>query len=168
MAIENPLGSGARENFWSFGWAKRLLSLIAVESVFLHSRSIVTKRGQSGMSRIALVFLFEEFLMLVTLSGYIGRAVSTSNTPLPDGSGFAPVSEVPLGVRIAEGVTDWYLLKFTNEAGLRAAQFIVKNAQVAVVGDLAFEDWIDPNQVLRSKPVVTISDWQLERLPKSA
>jgi hypothetical protein len=120
------------------------------------------------MSRITLVFLFGEFLMLVTLSGYIGRAVSTTNAPLPDGSGFAPVAEVPLGVRIAEGVTDWYLLKFPDEAGLRAAQFIVKNAQVAVVGDLAFEDWIDPNQVRRNKPVVTISDWQLERLPKSA
>ena len=73
--------------------------------------------------------------MLVNLSGCVGRAVSTVHIPLPDSSGSAPASEVPLGVRIATGVTDWYLLRFTEDALILAAQFIVKGAQVAVVGD---------------------------------
>jgi hypothetical protein len=128
---------------------------------------VVTKCGQSGKNRIALVFLYLEFSMQVALSGSIGRAVSTTNTPLPDGSGSTPISEVPLRVRIAEGVNDWYLLKFTDAALVKAAQFIVKNAQISVVGDLAFEDLIDEIQVRRSKPVVTVSDLQLERLAKS-
>lgn len=105
--------------------------------------------------------------MQVTLSGSIGRAVSTTNTPLPDGSAGTPISEVPLRVRVAEAVSDWYLLRFTDAALVKAAQFIVKGAAVGIVGDLAFEDWLDPNQVRRSKPVVTVSDLQLERLPSA-
>jgi single-stranded DNA-binding protein len=100
------------------------------------------------------VFLFLEFCMQVALSGSIGRAVSTTNTPLSDGSGSAPVSE---------GVTDWYLLKFADAALVKAAQLIIKGAAVAIVGDLAFEDWSDDDQIRRSKPVVTVSDLQLER-----
>jgi single-stranded DNA-binding protein len=114
------------------------------------------------------VFLYLEFSMQVALSGSIGRAVSTTNTPLSDGSGSTPISEVPLRVRIAEGVNDWYLLKFTDAAGVKAAQFIIKGAQVSIVGDLVFEDWIDETQVRRSKPVVTVSDLQLERFAKAA
>jgi hypothetical protein len=109
-----------------------------------------------------------DFSMLVTLSGYAGRAVSTANVPLPDGSSHAPVSEVPLGVRVSEGVTDWHLLRFTDDALIQAARFIGKGAQVSVVGDMVFEDWIDPNQLRRCKPVITVSDLQLERQPKSA
>lgn len=107
--------------------------------------------------------------MQVALSGSIGRAVSTINTLLPDGSAGTPISEVPLRVRVAEGVNDWYLLKFTDAAGVKAAQFIIKGAQVSIVGDLAFEDWTDEEtQVRRSKPVVTVSDLQLERFAKAA
>lgn len=107
--------------------------------------------------------------MQVALSGSIGRAVSTTNTPLPDGSGSTPISEAPLRVRIAEGANDWYLLKFTDAAGVKAAQFIIKGAQVSIVGDLAFEDWTnEETQVRRSKPVVTVSDLQLERFAKAA
>jgi hypothetical protein len=109
-----------------------------------------------------------DFSMQVTLSGFAGRDVTTSNTPLLDGSGHTLVAEVPLGIRVAPGVTDWYLLNFTDAALFKIAQFIVKNATVAVVGDLAFEDSIDPDQTRRSKPVVTVSDLQLERLVKSA
>jgi hypothetical protein len=119
------------------------------------------------MSRIALVFLFEEFLMQVNLSGRTGRAVSSTNTPLPDGS-HNLVCEVPLGILVAEGVTDWYSLKFTDAALVKAARFIIKGAQIAVVGDMVFEEIIDSNRVRRSKPVVTVSDLQLERLIKSA
>jgi Single-strand binding protein family len=114
------------------------------------------------------VFSFVKFFMLVTLSGYAGRAVSTGNAALADGSGHASISEVPLGVRVTEGVTDWHLLRFTDDALVRAAQFIGKGAQVSVVGDMAFEDWIDENRVRRSKPVITVSDLQLERKPKAA
>jgi hypothetical protein len=106
--------------------------------------------------------------MLVTLSGSAGRDVATSNTPLLDGSGHTLVAEVPLGIRVATGFTDWYLLKFTDAALVKIAQFIVKNATVSIVGDLAFEDSIDRDRVRRSKPVVTVSDLQLERLLKSA
>jgi hypothetical protein len=113
------------------------------------------------MSRIALVFLFGEFLMLVALSGSIGRAVSTTNTPLPDGSGHTLVCEVPLGVAVAEGVTDWYSLKFETSYLVKAARYIVKDAQIAVVGDMVFEEWIDCHQVRRSKPIVTVADLQL-------
>jgi single-stranded DNA-binding protein len=109
----------------------------------------------------------EHFLMQVTLSGSISRAVSTTNALLPDGSAGTPISEVPLRVRVAEGASDWYLLRFTDAALVKAAQFLVKGAAACVVGDLAFEDWIDENQVRRSKPVVTISDLQLERLPSA-
>jgi hypothetical protein len=115
------------------------------------------------------VFLFGEFLMLVALSGSIGRAVSTTNTPLPDGSGHTLVCEVPLGIAVTEGVTDWYLLKFEPSNLVKAAQFIVKGAQVAVVGNMVFEDyWLDSDLVRHSKPVVTVSDLQLERLAKPA
>ena len=114
------------------------------------------------------MFLSLKFLMLVTLSGRIGRAVSTTDNPLPDGSGHTIAAEVPLGIPVAEGVTDWYLLKFTDAALVKAAQFIVKNARVSVVGDMVFEDWLDSDLVRRSKPVVTVSDLQLERLLKSA
>jgi hypothetical protein len=114
------------------------------------------------------VFLFGEFLMLVALSGSIGRAVSTTNTPLPDGSGHTLVCEVPLGIAVTEGVTDWYLLKFEPSNLVKAAQFIVKGATVAVVGDMVFEDWLDSDLVRHSKPVVTVSDLQLERLAKPA
>jgi single-stranded DNA-binding protein len=130
---------------------------------------IGAKRGQSGKNRIALVFLYLEFSMQVALSGSIGRAVSTISTPLPDGSGSStPISEVPLRVGVAEGVSDWYLLKFTDAAGVKAAQLIIKGAQISVVGDLAFEDFLDSDQVRRSKPVVTVSDLQLERFAKAA
>ena len=114
------------------------------------------------------MFLMLKFYMLVALSGYIGRAVSTVDTLLPNNSGSAPASEVPLGVRIASGVKDWYLLRFTEDALILTAQFIVKGSQVSVVGDLVFEEWYDQDQVRRSKPVVTVTDLQLERLPKSA
>jgi hypothetical protein len=120
------------------------------------------------MSRIALVFLFGEFVMLVALSGSIGRAVSTTNTPLPDGSGHTLVSEVPLGIAVTEGVNDWYLLKFEPSNLVKAAQFIVKGAQVSVVGDMVFENWLDSDLVRHSKPVVTVSDLQLERFVKPA
>lgn len=103
--------------------------------------------------------------MQVILSGSIGRAVSTTNTLLPDGSAGNLISEVPLRVRIAEAVSDWYLLRFTDPALVKAAQFIVKGAAAGIVGDLAFEDWVDENQVRRSKPIVTVSDLQLEQLP---
>ena len=106
--------------------------------------------------------------MLVALSGRIGRAVSTIDNLLPDGSGHTLVAEVPLGIPVAEDVIDWYLLKFTDAALVKAAQFIVQNAQVSVVGDMVFEDFLDSDQVCRSKPVVTVSDLQLERLLKSA
>ena len=105
--------------------------------------------------------------MLVTLSGRIGRAVSTTDRLLPDGSGHTLVAEAPLGITVAENVTDWYLLKFTDAALVKAAQFIVKNAQVSVVGDMVFEDFLDSDQVRRSKPVVTVSDLQLERFVKA-
>jgi hypothetical protein len=108
---------------------------------------IGAKHRQSGSYRIVLVFLYLEFSMQVALSGSIGRAVSTTNTPLSDGSGSTPISA----------------------AGVKAAQFIIKGAQVSIVGDLAFEDWIDEEtQVRRSKPVVTVSDLQLERFAKAA
>jgi hypothetical protein len=113
------------------------------------------------------VFLFLDFLMLVTLSGFAGRDVATTNTPLLDGSGDTLVAEVPLGIRIAQGVTDWYLLEFTDAALVKVAQFIVKNAQVSIVGDMAFEDFLDSDLVRRSKPVVTVSDLQLERFVKA-
>jgi hypothetical protein len=125
------------------------------------------KRGQSGSYRIVLVFLSLEFLMLVTLSGRIGRAVSTTDNLLPDGSGHTLVAEVPLGITVAESVTDWYLLKFTEAALVKAAQFIVENAQVSAVGDMVFEDFLDSDQIRRSKPVVTVSDFQLERFVKA-
>jgi hypothetical protein len=128
---------------------------------------ISNKRGQSGSYRIVLVFLSLESFMLVALSGRIGRAVSTIDNLLPDGSGHTLVAEVPLGITVAEGVTDWYLLKFTEAALVKAAQFVVKNAQVSVVGDMVFEDFLDSDQVRRSKPVVTVSDLQLERLVKA-
>jgi hypothetical protein len=114
------------------------------------------------------VFLSMGFSMQVTLSGSAGRDVTTSNTLLLDGSGDTLIAEVPLGIRVAPGVTDWYLLKFTDAALVKIAQFIVKNATVSIVGDLAFEDSIDSDQTRRSKPVVTVSDSQLERLVKSA
>lgn len=104
--------------------------------------------------------------MQVTLSGSIGRAVSTINALLPDASA-QPIAEVPLRVRVAEGVSDWYLLRFADAALVKAAQFIVKGATVGVVGDLAFEDWLDDDRVRRCKPVVTVSDLQLERLPSA-
>jgi hypothetical protein len=128
---------------------------------------ISNKRGQSGSYRIVLVFLSLESFMLVALSGRIGRAVSTIDNLLPDGSGHTLVAEVPLGITVAEGVTDLYLLKFTEAALVKAAQFVVKNAQVSVVGDMVFEDFLDSDQVRRSKPVVTVSDLQLERLVKA-
>jgi hypothetical protein len=114
------------------------------------------------------VFLSLEFFMLVALAGRIGRAVSTTDPLLPDGSGQTLVAEAPLGIPVGEGVTDWYLLKFTDAALVKAAQFIVKGAQVSAVGDMVFEDFLDSDLVRRSKPVVTVSDLQLERLVKSA
>jgi hypothetical protein len=105
--------------------------------------------------------------MQVALSGSIGRAVSTTDRLLPDGSGQTLVAEAPLGIAVAESVTDWYLLKFTEAALVKAAQFIVKNAQVSVVGDMVFEDFLDSDRVRRSKPVVTVSDLQLERFVKA-
>jgi hypothetical protein len=100
--------------------------------------------------------------MQVNLSGRTGRAVSTTNNPLPDGS-HNLVCEVPLGILVAEGVTDWYSLKFTDAALVKSAQFIIKGAQLAVVGDMAFEEILDSDRGRRSKPVVTVSDLQLER-----
>jgi hypothetical protein len=129
---------------------------------------IGNKRGQSGSYRIVLVFLSLDFLMLVALSGRIGRAVSTTDNLLPDGSDHTLVAEAPLGITVAQGVTDWYLLKFTEAALVKAAQFIVKNAAVSVVGDMVFEDFLDSDLVRCSKPVVTVSDLQLERLVKPA
>ena len=114
------------------------------------------------------MFLSLEFLMLVALSGRIGRAVSTIDNLLPDGSGHTLVAEAPLGITVAEGVTDWYLLKFTDAALVKAAQFIVKGVQVSAVGDMVFEDFLDSDRVRRSKPVVTVSDLQLERFVKTA
>ncbi len=104
--------------------------------------------------------------MQVILSGSIGRAVSTTNTLLSDGSA-TPISEAPLGVGVAEKVNDWYLLRFTDPALVKAAQSIDKGATIGVVGDLTFEDWVDENQVRRTKPVVIVSDLQLGQLPSA-
>lgn len=99
--------------------------------------------------------------MHVTLSGYIGRDIKTSEVPSDDGTGTCAVSETALAVKVAADATDWYLIKLTGDALAKASQFLTKGSLISVVGELTFEDWIDEEQNRRSKPIVLVTDLQL-------
>jgi single-stranded DNA-binding protein len=101
--------------------------------------------------------------MLVTISGYAGRDLKTTQIPLLDSTDTSTVTDTAVRVKVAGDVADWYLVKFTDAALIKASQFITKNSLITVVGDLTFEDWIDEQQTRCSKPVVTVSDLQLLR-----
>ena len=99
--------------------------------------------------------------MQVTLSGYTGRATSTSDVPRKDGSGYFQIAESSLAVKVAEDATDWYKLKFVGDSLVKAASYIGKGLLVCATGTLTFEHWTDEDGELRSKPVLTVSEVQL-------
>jgi single-stranded DNA-binding protein len=95
--------------------------------------------------------------MLVTISGYTGRDIKV----VPSDGTTVTINEAPLAVKIAD-TTDWYMLKFASEALVKASQYLRKGSRISVVGELTFEDWIDESQTRCSKPVVAVSDLQLQ------
>jgi single-stranded DNA-binding protein len=98
--------------------------------------------------------------MLVTISGYAGRDIKTTQVPSNDGTDI--LTDTALRVKVADA-TDWFLVKFIGDALVKASSSIVKGSLISVVGELTFEDWIDESQTRCSKPVVTVSDLQLPR-----
>ena len=99
--------------------------------------------------------------MQVTISGYTGRPTSTADVPRKDGTGYFPISDTSVAVRVTEDNTDWYQLKFIGDALVKAASFLSKGSLISVTGDLTFESWNDDDGELRAKAVVTISEIQL-------
>jgi single-stranded DNA-binding protein len=101
--------------------------------------------------------------MQVTISGYVGRDLKTTQVPSSDGNGTCTVNEVPVRVKVATDAVDWYLLRFTGDALVGASKHITKNSLTSVVGELSFEDWTDEQHGRRSKPVIMVTDLQLPR-----
>jgi single-stranded DNA-binding protein len=92
--------------------------------------------------------------MFVAISGLIGRAPQSLNTP----SG-APVVEAALAVTTSER-KDWYALQF-SDALIEASYSVRKGDTISVTGELTFEPLADGG----SKPVITVSDLQLCNAP---
>jgi single-stranded DNA-binding protein len=109
----------------------------------------------------ALLITIWRIPMLVSISGYAGRDLKTTQVPSSDGNGTCTVTEVPVRVKVATDAVDWYLVRFTGDALVGASQRVAKNSLISVVGELTFEDWTDEQHGRRSKPVVNASDLQL-------
>jgi single-stranded DNA-binding protein len=103
--------------------------------------------------------------MLVTISGYTGRDIKFTQVPADDGNSTCTVTDTAVAVKVAADTTDWYLVKFADDALVKASKYITKGLLISVTGELTFEDWTDEQHGRRSKPVVTVSDLQLT--PKS-
>lgn len=103
--------------------------------------------------------------MLVTISGYTGRDIKSTQVPTNDGSGTCTVTDTAVAVKVAADATDWYLAKFTDNALVKDSKYITKGSLISLVGELTFEEWTDEQHYRRSKPVVTVCDLQL---PKSS
>jgi single-stranded DNA-binding protein len=99
--------------------------------------------------------------MLVTISGYTGRDIKFTQVPTDNGNGTCTVTDTAVAVKVAADTTDWYLVKFADDALVNASKYIAKDSLISVTGELIFEDWTDEQHGRRSKPVVTVSDLQL-------
>ncbi len=105
--------------------------------------------------------------MLLTISGYAGRDLITSEVPADDGNGTCTITDTAIGVKVAVDTTDWYLVKFADDALVNASKHITKDALISVTGELTFEDWTDAQHGRRSKPVIMVSDLQLSAKSRS-
>jgi single-strand DNA-binding protein len=110
---------------------------------------------------IEIIYPLGVNLMLVTLSGRTGRAVETNDVERHDGSGSFQITETSLAVNVTKDTADWYKLRFTGDSLVTAASYIAKGVILSVTGTLTFEHWTDEDGVLRSKPVVAVSEVQL-------
>jgi len=104
--------------------------------------------------------------MQVTISGYTGRDIKTTDIPRLDGSGYFQVSDTAVAVKVAGDTTDWHQVKFKGDALLKAARYIPKGSLISVTGELTFEHWDDNDGNLHAKPVVTVAEIQLPSKPK--
>jgi hypothetical protein len=94
-------------------------------------------------------------LMLVTISGLVGRAPQCLSDD-------RSILEAALAVPTSDG-KDWFALRFTN-ASVEAAQAIRRGDTIAVTGVFTFEPLPD-GSVAPFKPVVAVLDLQLCDLP---
>ena len=104
--------------------------------------------------------------MLVTLSGNTGRDVEIKSIPLRDETGSFQLAEIPLAVKVAEDVTDWYKLKFVGDNLVKIASYVTKGMSLCIVGELTFESWTNSKEELCHCAVINVSEIQLP--PKSA
>jgi single-stranded DNA-binding protein len=111
----------------------------------------------------ALLTTFWRIPMLVSISGYAGRDLKTTQVPASDGNGTCTVTDTAIRVKVATDAVDWYLVRFTGDALVGASKRVTKNSLISVVGELTFEDWTDEQHGRRSKPVIMVTDLQLPR-----